>query len=50
MFKDPPPYSHNLNRLIELGNISIPENYQDFINKINLQSVPTRYPREYFDN
>lgn len=46
MFKELPPYTHNLNRLIELGNIELPEDYQIFVNKINLQSVPTRYPED----
>jgi HEPN domain-containing protein len=44
IFKELPPYTHNLNRLIELSNIELPEYYQVFVNKINLQSVPTRYP------
>ncbi len=47
MFEELPPYTHNLNRLIELCNIEIPEEYQVFINKINLQSVPTRYPEDF---
>ena len=47
MFQELPPYTHNLNRLIELGNIVLPEEYQVFINKINLQSVPTRYPEDF---
>lgn len=47
MFKELPPYTHNLNRLIEMSNISLPEGYQDFVNKINLQSVPTRYPEDF---
>lgn len=47
MFKELPPYTHNLNRLIELGNIELPEDYQVFVNKINLQSVPTRYPADF---
>jgi HEPN domain-containing protein len=47
MFQELPPYTHNLNRLIELGNIVLPEEYRGFINKINLQSVPTRYPEDF---
>ena len=47
MFKELPPYTHNLNRLIELSNIELPEYYQVFVNKINLQSVPTRYPEDF---
>lgn len=42
-----PPYTHNLNRLIELGNVTLPGDYQVFINKVNLQSVPTRYPEDF---
>ncbi|MBI5748545.1 MAG: HEPN domain-containing protein [Nitrospinae bacterium] len=42
-----PPYTHNLNRLIELAGISVDESYQKFINKISLQSVPTRYPEDF---
>lgn len=45
--KELPPYTHNLNRLIELGNITLPENYKTFVDKINLQSVPTRYPEDF---
>lgn len=47
MCKELPPYTHNLNRLLEMGNISLPEEFQDFISKINLQSVPTRYPEDF---
>jgi HEPN domain-containing protein len=47
MFQELPPYTHNLNRLIELGDIVLPEDYQGFINIINLQSVPTRYPEDF---
>ena len=47
MFKELPPYTHNLNRLIELGNIKLSHKHQDFINKINLQSVLTRYPEDF---
>ncbi len=46
-FKELPPYTHNLNRLIELGDIELPEKYRTFIDKINLQSVPTRYPEDF---
>ncbi len=47
MFKELPPYTHNLNRLIELGKVKLPEKHQVFVNKINLQSVPTRYPDDF---
>ncbi|HDH12694.1 MAG TPA: HEPN domain-containing protein [Nitrospirae bacterium] len=47
MHKELPPYTHNINRLIELGTISLPDTYQVFIDKINLQSVPTRYPEDF---
>lgn len=42
-----PPYTHNLNRLLELGGIALPEELQSFVNTINLQSVPTRYPEDF---
>lgn len=42
-----PPHTHNLNRLIELAGISVEEKHQEFINKISLQSVPTRYPEDF---
>jgi HEPN domain-containing protein len=46
-FKDLPPYTHNLNRLIELGDVVLPAKHKMFIDKINLQSVPTRYPEDF---
>lgn len=46
-FKELPPYTHNLNRLIALARIELPDRHKDFINKINLQSVPTRYPEDF---
>lgn len=46
-FKELPPYTHNLNRLIALAHIELPDRHKDFINKINLQSVPTRYPEDF---
>lgn len=47
MFNELPPYTHNLNKVIELGKINLPEDYQVFVNKIKLQSVPTRYPEDF---
>jgi len=47
MFSELPPYTHNLNRLLELGSITLPEEMQSFVNSINLQSVPTRYPEDF---
>lgn len=46
-FGELPPYTHNLNRLLELGDITLPEDMQTFANAINLQSVPTRYPEDF---
>ena len=46
-FSELPPYTHNLNRLLELGSITLPEEMQSFVNAINLQSVPTRYPEDF---
>ena len=45
--KELPPYTHNLNKLIELGGIVLPVQYQSFVDKLNLQSVPTRYPEDF---
>jgi HEPN domain-containing protein len=42
-----PPYTHNLNKLIGLARIELPERYQMFIDRINLQSVLTRYPEDF---
>lgn len=42
-----PPYTHNLNRLIELSGVTVDERHHEFINKISLQSVPTRYPEDF---
>ena len=47
VFRELPPYTHNLNRLLELGGITLPEDMQSFLNTINLQSVPTRYPEDF---
>ncbi len=47
MLDEMPPYTHNLNRLIDMSNISLPEEHKAFINRINLQSVPTRYPEDF---
>ncbi|MBI5602392.1 MAG: HEPN domain-containing protein [Deltaproteobacteria bacterium] len=47
VFGELPPYTHNLNRLLELGGIILPEEMQSFANTINLQSVPTRYPEDF---
>ena len=46
-FSELPPRTHNLNRLLELGGITLPENMKAFVNAINLQSVPTRYPEDF---
>ena len=47
VFRELPPYTHNLNRLLELGGITLPEDMQSFLNTINLQNVPTRYPEDF---
>ena len=39
-----PSKTHNLNYLCEEINLEIPEEFQDFIDKLNNLSVPTRYP------
>jgi len=47
MFEDLPPYTHNLNRLMEIAQISLPDDLKSFVDRINLQSVPTRYPEDF---
>jgi HEPN domain-containing protein len=42
-----PPFTHNLNRLMELSGIVMGKPHQEFIDKISLQSVPTRYPEDF---
>lgn len=45
-FSQMPPYTHNLNRLIEVLGISLENKHRVFIDRISLQSVPTRYPSD----
>ena len=44
---DMPPYTHNLNKLLDLAGIKLPEEHRAFMDKVNLQSVPTRYPEDF---
>ena len=41
-----PPKIHNLIRLIQKCQLGLPENYMDFVSKINAASIPTRYPED----
>lgn len=49
VFKENPAKTHNLNYLLkkinDVRNLEI-EDYEDFIEKLNLKSIPTRYPED----
>jgi HEPN domain-containing protein len=45
-FQEDPPKIHNLNYLLEKSGIKLTEEFQDFIDRLNNLSVPTRYPDE----
>lgn len=45
-FQKDPPKIHNLNYLAEKIELDISQDFQDFIDKLNNLSVPTRYPDE----
>ena len=45
-FRKDPPKIHNLNYLCEKISIELAEEFQDFIDRLNNLSVPTRYPDE----
>lgn len=45
-FKKDPPKIHDLNYLAEKIELDIDQELQDFIDKLNNLSVPTRYPDE----
>lgn len=42
-----PPKTHNLLYLVKLANLFIPQEFFDFIAKINNSSVVTRYPEDF---
>lgn len=44
--KENPSKTHNLNYICEQMNFEVPEKFQNFIDKLNSLSVPTRYPDE----
>lgn len=46
-FGEMPPYTHNLNRLIEMSGLLLPKEHQDFVDRLSLKSVPTRYPEDF---
>jgi HEPN domain-containing protein len=39
-----PIRTHNLNYLVEIIDLDLPEEYKEFIEDLNNKSVPTRYP------
>jgi len=45
-FRKDPPKIHNLNYLCDKIGIELAEEFQDFIDRLNNLSVPTRYPDE----
>ena len=44
--KNTPPKTHDLLRLIELGEINVPDSHRPIIAHLNEASVPTRYPED----
>jgi HEPN domain-containing protein len=44
--KKSPPKTHDLLRLIELSEITVPDNHRPIIAHLNEASVPTRYPED----
>ena len=42
----PPPRTHNLYRLLELGRLDVPKAHEDIIARLNTMSVATRYPED----
>jgi HEPN domain-containing protein len=44
--KKPAPKTHDLLRLIELGEIRVPEKHRPILAHLNEASVPTRYPED----
>ena len=41
-----PPYTHDLQRLIQLADLDIPPEYKPFIAELNQLSIVTRYPED----
>lgn len=49
VFKENPIKTHNLNYLLKKINETVPldiQEYEEFIEKLNLKSIPTRYPED----
>jgi HEPN domain-containing protein len=42
----PPPRTHDLLYLVNLGSVNLSQEHSDFIGKINNASIPTRYPED----
>jgi HEPN domain-containing protein len=45
-YKKDPPKTHDLNYLCVLMDLNLPDELQNFLDKLNDLSVPTRYPDE----
>ncbi len=45
-FKSNPPKIHNLNYFCEKIKLELNQEHQDFVDKLNSLSIPTRYPDE----
>src|SRR4030042_1895498 len=41
-----PPRTHNLDFLVKLAGLKLPDKMEDFVFKLSAQSVPTRYPKD----
>lgn len=41
-----PPRTHNLDMLLEVSRLKLPNDISDFVLKLSSQSVPTRYPKD----
>src|SRR5215813_13266061 len=42
----PPPRTHNLYRLLEMGRIQLPEVHETIVAQLNTMSTATRYPED----
>jgi HEPN domain-containing protein len=42
----PPPRTHNLYQLLEIGQINLPQTYADILARLNAMNVATRYPED----
>jgi HEPN domain-containing protein len=42
----PPPRTHNLYRLLELGRLNLPEAHEAIVAQLNTMNTATRYPED----